>query len=77
MAGIGILIRYSKGEVIATLSKKTSLPRTIEDIEALAFRKATSFAHEVGLRDMVINGTLKLSSNTSALNRIVWHLLAI
>jgi len=77
MAGIGIVIRYSKGEVIATPSEKTSLPSTIEDIEALACRKAMSFAHEVGLRDMVINGTLKLSSNTSALNRIVWHLLAI
>ncbi|KAL4645201.1 hypothetical protein ACB092_02G219500 [Castanea dentata] len=32
LAGIGIVIRDSKGEVIATISEKTSLPPTVENI---------------------------------------------
>lgn len=54
LAVIGIVIHDSKGEVIAALSEKTYLPPTVEDIYALACRRAMSFAHEVGLRDVVI-----------------------
>lgn len=36
MAGIGVVIRDSEGEVIATLSGRIILPPSMEDVEAMA-----------------------------------------
>ena len=52
-AGIGVVIRDSEGMVIAVLSERISLPSTVEDVEALACRKAISFSIELGLQDVV------------------------
>ena len=52
-AGIGVVIRDSEGMVIAALSERISLPSIVEDVEALACRKAISFAIEIGLQDVI------------------------
>ena len=48
-----MVIRDSEGMVIAALSERISLPSTVEDVEALACRKAISFAIEMGLQDVI------------------------
>ena len=54
--GLGVVARDSDGMVIASLSKRITLPPTVEDLEALACRKAVSFAIEIGLWDVVFEG---------------------
>lgn len=56
MAGTGIVIRDFDGEVIAALTERITLPPSVEEVEALACRRAISFAAEIGLRDVVIEG---------------------
>ena len=48
-----MVIRDSKGMVIATLSKRIPLPPTMEDMEALACKKAISFSIKLRLQVMV------------------------
>nr|POE66421.1 hypothetical protein CFP56_29268 [Quercus suber] len=54
--GIGTVIRDSKGMVIVALSERITLPSIVEDVEALACRKAISFSIELGLQDIVFEG---------------------
>ena len=56
MAGIGVVIRNSGGQVIGTLSDRINLPATVDDVEALACRKAISFALELGVEKVVLEG---------------------
>ncbi|XP_030970913.1 uncharacterized protein LOC115991350 [Quercus lobata] len=53
IAGIGVVIRDSEGMVIAALLERILLPSTVEDVEALACRKAISFSIKLGLQDVV------------------------
>ncbi|KAL0012228.1 hypothetical protein SO802_007336 [Lithocarpus litseifolius] len=53
LAGIGVVIRDFEGMVLAALSERIPLPSTVEDVEALACRKAISFSIELGLQDVV------------------------
>nr|POE83782.1 hypothetical protein CFP56_06104 [Quercus suber] len=56
MASIGVVIRNSGGHVIGALSDRINLPATVDDVEALACRKAISFALELGLANVVFEG---------------------
>ena len=56
MAGTGVVIRDFEGEVIAALSERITMPTSKVEVEALACRRAISFAAELGLRDVVIEG---------------------
>ena len=55
-AGVGVVIRNSNGEVIGALSESYFLPATVEDVEAIACRKAISFAINLGLENVVFEG---------------------
>ena len=52
-AGLGVVVRDAEGMVIAALSKRIALPPTVEDVEALACRRAISFSIELRLQDVV------------------------
>lgn len=56
-AGIGVVIRNSKGKVLAALSEKILKPPTVEILELLAARRAMSFTAESGL---FVKATLSL-----------------
>ena len=58
-AGIDVVIRNSNGEVIGALSESYSPPTTVEDVEAIACRKALSFAINLGLENVVFEGDSK------------------
>lgn len=55
-AGLGVVVRYSEGLVIAALSERIHLPPTVAALEALAYRRAILFAIEIGLQEVVFEG---------------------
>ena len=55
-AGIGVVIRDWEGQVIAALSEKVRHPGSVDLVEALAMRRAISFAKELSIHQMVIEG---------------------
>ena len=56
VAGLRAVVRDSKGMVIAVLSDHIALPPTVEDVEALACKRAISFSIELRLLDVVFKG---------------------
>ena len=44
VAGMGVVIRDHEGNMIGALSERIALPPSVEDVEALACRRAISFA---------------------------------
>ena len=54
VAGIGVVVRNEKGEVMASLAEKIPSPESVEMLEALAARRAAIFSVELGLHQVVI-----------------------
>jgi ribonuclease HI len=54
--GIGVVIRDCSGMVIATLSQRVRTGASVDLIEALAAKRAITFAMEVGVTDVEIEG---------------------
>ena len=59
-ARLGVVIRDSKGMVIAALSERVPLPPSIDDLEALACKKSITLAHEIGLQDVIFEGDFEV-----------------
>ena len=55
-AGIGVVIRDSNATVIGALSRRIPLPQTVEEVEALACRRAVQLAREIGISEVVFEG---------------------
>ena len=55
-AGLGVVIRNSNGEVMASMSLLVQLPSTVAQVEAMAARKATEFALEIGFDEIILEG---------------------
>ena len=55
-AGIGVVIRDWEGQIIAALSQKVRFPGSVDLVEALAACRAISFAKELSIHQMVIEG---------------------
>ena len=73
MVGIGVVIINSSGQVIGALSDIIHLPSAIDDVEAIAFRRAISFAMEIGVEEVVFEGDSEtiikaLNSDSSCLS---------
>ncbi|KAK9993927.1 hypothetical protein SO802_023630 [Lithocarpus litseifolius] len=60
-AGIGVVIRNERGEVMATLAEKVNKPSGgVEAIEAMAARWAILLAVELGFQQCVVEGDLEI-----------------
>ena len=55
-AGIGVVIRDWEGQIIAALSQKVRFPGFVDLVEALAACRAISFAKELSIHQLVIEG---------------------
>lgn len=55
-AGNRVVIRDWSGDIIDSLMEQLVLPPTVEDVEALACRRAISFALEIGLQEVMFEG---------------------
>ena len=56
MAGVGVIIRDEKGQIIASMAEKVPLPNSVAALEAVAAVKALNFAAELGLSSVVVEG---------------------
>ena len=59
-AGLGVVVRDHQGRVMASMSEKTRLPSSSYKVEALAAVRATSFALELHLPSVIVEGDSKL-----------------
>ena len=66
LAGIEVVIRDWRGDVVAALSMPTALASTVADLEALACRRAVMFAAEKDLQNVIFKG-----DSVSVINAIV------
>ena len=55
-AGLGVVIRNSRGQALASLSEQTSLPFSPDITEALAAARAISFARGLGFTSFTLEG---------------------
>ena len=55
-ASIGVVIRDWEGKIIAALSQKVRYPGSVDLVEALATSRAVSFAKELSIHQMVVEG---------------------
>ena len=68
-AGLGVVIRNSEGQVMLSLSEKTTLPFIAIEVEAMAARRALKLALETGFQQITLEGDsqtliLALKNNT-------------
>ena len=61
--GIGVVVCDHKGEVIAALSKRLSLPLGPLEAEAKAMDEAVSFARDIGLQDVIFETDSTIINN--------------
>ncbi|XP_050249116.1 uncharacterized protein LOC126696411 [Quercus robur] len=55
-AGIGVIVRDSNGQAIATLSEQASIPFSPEIAEAMAAARALSFVQGLGFTSFILEG---------------------
>ena len=55
-AGLGVVIRDSARQIIATLSQKIGLPHSVETVEALAALRVVVFAKELSVFKVIMEG---------------------
>ena len=55
-ASIGVVIRNSAGDVMASLSQQIPMPTMVAQVEAMATRRAVEFAQELGITRAIIEG---------------------
>ena len=56
VAGLGVVIRDSRGRVKASLSEKINLPPFFDNAEALVAVRAIHFAQDLGLFALILDG---------------------
>nr|XP_023908469.1 uncharacterized protein LOC112020139 [Quercus suber] len=66
-AGIGVIVRDSKGDVIAALAEKIPYPGSVDMLEALAARRAAKFVMDLGLTATEFEGD----------SEVVWRALKV
>ena len=55
-AGVDVVVRDADGRLCGAFSDRTGLPGTVEEVEAIACKKAVRFALQLGLTDVVFEG---------------------
>ena len=56
LSGVGVIIRDSSGDVLASCAEKIDQSYKAEDTEAMAALKALTFTHELGFQNVVLEG---------------------
>ena len=59
-AGLGVVVCDHQGRVMASMSEKTRLPSSSDEVEALAAVRAISFALELHLPSVIVEGDSEL-----------------
>jgi ribonuclease HI len=58
-AGLGVIIRNARGEVMGSLCQRVPFPHSVEAVEASAARCAIQFAKDLGIMEIDLEGDSK------------------
>uniref|UniRef100_A0A2N9IE82 Reverse transcriptase domain-containing protein n=1 Tax=Fagus sylvatica TaxID=28930 RepID=A0A2N9IE82_FAGSY len=58
-AGLGVIIRNARGEVMGSLSQRVPFPHSVEAVEASAAKCAIQFAKDLGIMEIDLEGDSK------------------
>ena len=58
-AGLGVVVRDDRGNVLAALRQKIALPQSVEMAEALAAKRAVQLASEMSFLRVMVEGDCK------------------
>ena len=58
-AGLGVIIRNARGEVMGSLCQRVPFPHSVEAVEAAATRCAIQFAKDLGIMEIDLEGDSK------------------
>lgn len=64
MAWLRVVICDEKGQVIASMAEKVSLLNSMAVVEALAAVKVVTFAQDIGLSSVIVEGDLEIIINS-------------
>lgn len=64
VAGIGVVVRNSHGEIKAVLSEIVPMPSSVVVLETLAARRAVHFVQELDLHSSIFKGGSEISITT-------------
>lgn len=67
VAGIGVVVRNDRGEVLATMTERIPILESVLVLETLATRHAVQFAHEVGFLSFIFEGDSRTPRHPSML----------
>ena len=59
-ARLGVVVRDHQGRVMASVSEKIRLPSSLDEVEAMATIRAISFALELHLPSVIVEGDSEL-----------------
>ena len=59
-AGLGVVIRDSRGDILGAMSVRVLLPHFVPEVKALACCHAISFAVDLGLQEIIFEGDLAI-----------------
>ena len=62
-ASIGVVIRDEKGHVMASLAEKIFHPNSVAIVETMAAVKAFTFAQDIGLSYLILEGDSEIVIN--------------
>ncbi|KAL0005237.1 hypothetical protein SO802_012798 [Lithocarpus litseifolius] len=78
-AGIGVIIRNSRGKVMASLAEKILKPSSVETVELLAARRAVILVQELGFKNSIFEGdsetVINSLRNGDRLKSFIGHLV--
>ena len=60
VAGIGVVVRDFRGDVVGALCMHILLPQTVAEVEILACRCAVQFVCKIGIHELTFEGDLAL-----------------
>ena len=63
VVGLRVIFRDHQEQVIASIAEKVCLPQSSDEVEALAVAKAISFALDIGLNSIIVEGDSEVIIN--------------
>lgn len=72
-----MVVRDKSGKAVGALSERIPLPHTVDVVEALVCRRAVSFAKELEIKSVIVEGDSEKVIRPLIWTYCIWHTLVI